>query len=130
MVWNVESRPACAASHHEDWGWFIHRFKGLPSELEEGEGQRIALGVIGAAIGVALDLRGWSVAALPGEEVVCAKDGRELRLFEAVRLLMTGELKPAQWERLCADAGVADIALGEAKARGPRERKPMSGPRL
>ncbi|MBI5202568.1 MAG: M48 family metallopeptidase [Elusimicrobia bacterium] len=114
----------------EDWGWFIHRFKNLPAELEPEEAQRIAIGVIGAAIGVQLDLRGWTVDALPGEEVTCSKDGLELKPFEAVRKLLMGETKAPEWKQRCAELGIAEIALGEGKTYGPREKKPMSGPRL
>lgn len=101
----------------EDWGWFVHRFKGLPEELTEEESREICESVVGAAVGAALHADGWSVKALPGEDILCVKEGREVAPFRSVRRLMNRELKAKDWKALCDASGAGALELGAAKTR-------------
>lgn len=100
----------------EDWGWFVHRFKELPEDLDEEGSRRLAQTVVGSALGAALHAQGWRVTALPGEQAACVKDGVEIKPFEVVGGLMSRELKASAWKATCKAAGIEALALGP----GPR----------
>lgn len=107
----------------EDWGWFVHRFKDLPEDLDEDGSRRLAQTVVGSALGAALFAQGWKVTAMPGEQAACVKDGLEIKPFEAAAGLISRELKASAWKATCKAAGIEALSLGPgaraAAGRGP-----------
>ncbi len=76
----------------------------------EAAAQR-ARGAIGSALACRLVDEGWSLSCLPGEAVALRQEQSEVRPFEAVERLASGELAAADWESTCTRAGIRGLAL-------------------
>jgi heat shock protein HtpX len=78
-----------------------------------------ALAVVGAALAVALLDAGWTLRALPGEEVACTRGEVVLLPFRTPHDLATGRLTPADWRTRCIATGIESLALALASDAQP-----------
>ena len=102
----------------------LGRALGLPAEIPSESENLRARGCMAMATAVAVVLadEGWTVSALPGETVVLRRGELELRPFDAVRQLATGELTHDAWRQRVEQAGIAQVelsALGHERLRTP-----------
>ncbi|HSF31442.1 MAG TPA: M48 family metallopeptidase [Candidatus Tectomicrobia bacterium] len=67
---------------------------------------------LGVALTVALSRNGWQPHVLPGDEVVCERNGTLIKPLDIVSKLASGELTPDAWHDLCVGAGIAELDLG------------------
>jgi Zn-dependent protease with chaperone function len=71
-----------------------------------------SIGVLGAALLVALHTRGWRVSALPGEAVACERDRSRIEPFKVVEQMASNQLGTAAWRQTCEAEGIARFDLG------------------
>lgn len=90
-------------------------FAGSAEEVTADHGQGAAW-VVAAALCTALADRGWSISALPGEDVVLQRGGDRIQPFTLMRDLDTGTVSRGDWLLLCERAGIATLDLGAAVA--------------
>jgi Zn-dependent protease with chaperone function len=69
--------------------------------------------LVGTAMAVLLDCHGWTVSALPGDEVVFRKSAMELQPFVQANQLFAGALSGDAWTAIWARAGLLDEDLGK-----------------
>jgi len=88
--------------------------KGDPVTSDD-ERKWAALGLLGAALTVALHRQGWSLHVTPGEEVLLVRQGGKASVqpFAVARKLADGSMKREDWQRQCSEAGIADMPLGQ-----------------
>jgi Zn-dependent protease with chaperone function len=77
---------------------------------------------IGAAVALALRKAGWTLSMAPGEPVVATRDGRQIRPFEALGRLMSGNLTADVWREQCTSAGIQRVDFGKLVADAPASR--------
>jgi heat shock protein HtpX len=87
--------------------------------------------VIGIALCTALADRGWSIEAMPGDDVVLRSGADAVRPFTLMRDLDGGTLSAGDWLLLCERARIARLDLGAAVApddgqAGPTAPRPWS----
>jgi len=70
--------------------------------------------MLGIALAVVLSRHGWELHALPGEDVVCERQGTLIKPFDIVPKLISGELTPEAWQECSVSAEIADLDLGGA----------------
>jgi Zn-dependent protease with chaperone function len=80
----------------------------------QGEQAAIAGWLLGAATCAALADRGWTIGALPGDDVTLARGAERIRPFTLVRDLADGSLAAGDWLLLCQREGIGGLDLGEA----------------
>jgi Zn-dependent protease with chaperone function len=73
--------------------------------------QQHAYSILGLALAVCLGQAGWQVQALPGQEVQLSQAENEVRPFEVVKRLASGELQTSDWQTDCLKMGIADLPL-------------------
>lgn len=83
------------------------------ADATEDERTWAAASLLGAALAVTLHRKGWSLHALPGEEVLLKRqeDAAAVEPFAAVRKLSDGSMKKEDWQRTCTEAGITDMPL-------------------
>jgi hypothetical protein len=86
----------------------------------ESGGVENAMQLLGTGLAIALLKRGWTVSALPGEDVVFSLDGESLTPFSDVARLARGELTAEEWDRVWRPRDVLELDLGG-------DAKPLSG---
>jgi hypothetical protein len=69
--------------------------------------------LVGAAIALALDARGFTFTALPGEPVVFARGPLTMLPFQVMTDLASGALSSDAWLAFCAESGIDSIRLGD-----------------
>ncbi len=113
--------PPCAA----DLSPLVVRF-GFTAEGEEISTEQVqgAAWVVGVALCTALADRGWTISALPGEDVVLRSDAGALQPFTLMRDLDAGTLSAGEWLLLCERAGITRLDLGAAVAPPERTAPP------
>ena len=72
------------------------------------------LQILGSALAVTLAHAGWSITALPGEEVVMTYNGSSVEPFSVFRKITEGEQKEEEWTSFCAANGIASLPLAAA----------------
>jgi hypothetical protein len=87
--------------------------KGDPVTSDD-ERKWAALGLLGAALTVALHRQGWSLHVTPGEEVLLVRRGGKASVqpFAVARKLADGSMKTEDWQRQCNEVGIIDMPLG------------------
>lgn len=88
--------------------------QGMAGEQEIAQSQHLA----GAALAILLHARGFSVTALPGEQVRLCRGDVVIEPFSVVRDLARGALDSGEWMALCEKAGIADRPLLEDGVAG------------
>jgi heat shock protein HtpX len=100
---------------------FSHRLRECDGEdLAPEQRHQQATATLGMALAVALSRDGWQPHVLPGDDVVCERDGTIIRPLDIIPKLASGELTPEAWHELCVGAGLADLDLG-GRTVVPRE---------
>lgn len=69
----------------------------------------LARGFLGCALALAFADRGWSVSALPGEDISMVRGDQRVAPFERIAALEAGKIPAQDWEALCADWGIAGL---------------------
>ncbi|HYC31456.1 MAG TPA: M48 family metallopeptidase [Gemmatimonadales bacterium] len=89
---------------------------GYASSDDDAPGQQAAIAgwLVGAATCTALADRGWTIGALPGDEVTLIRGAERIRPFSLVKDLAEGTLATGDWFLLCAREDIGAIDLGEA----------------
>ena len=77
-------------------------------------------GVVGAALGLALHDRGWTLDTGPGLPIAFKSANREILPFEQFGKLADGTLSEPSWLALCEELGIRDQLVCEAGG-GPVE---------
>ena len=72
-----------------------------------------AVGVLEAAIALALLQGGWRATVGPGEHFRFSKSGRTCQPVPAIAQLLGNRMAAAAWVALVTDLGIADVDLGE-----------------
>ncbi len=80
--------------------------------LAPEERARRALWVLAVALTQALKRNGWELHVAPGEETLLVRGQSQVRPFEAVQSLASGELGAEAWQEQCAAAGISNLDLG------------------
>jgi heat shock protein HtpX len=82
-------------------------------QAEQGaaDNEQDARRVLAAAAAVALANAGWSIRALPGEEVTLEKDGHRLSPFIAVKQSAEDKSAAEEWQRVCVESGVSALRM-------------------
>jgi Zn-dependent protease with chaperone function len=80
-------------------------------DLVMQEHREAALSVAGAAIGLALRSRGWTVSAEPGEDVFLVKNGNRFSPFAAIRALGDHSIDAETWNRMIGEIGISEVDL-------------------
>ncbi|HEX6107651.1 MAG TPA: M48 family metallopeptidase [Gemmatimonadales bacterium] len=99
-------------------------FAESPEAATPDEAQAAAWAV-GITLCTALADRGWTIGAMPGEDVVLRKGAETIRPFTLMRDLDSGALATGDWLLLCERSGIASLDLGAAvapPAGAPAER--------
>ena len=82
-------------------------------DSNRGVGQaKSASAAIGAALTLALHNAGWVVNAAPGQPTSARRGGEEIRPFEVLGRLLSGNLSTEEWRQRCENAGIAGIDFG------------------
>ena len=82
-------------------------------DSNRGVGQaKSASATIGAAITLALHNAGWAVNAEPGQPTAARRGGEEIRPFEILGRLVSGNLSGEEWCQCCHNAGIAGVNFG------------------
>lgn len=68
--------------------------------------------LVGAALGVLLASRGWTITGLPGDPVTATRGGTVIEPFAVVPGLAAGQLSAEDWRTVCRVAGIAEVDLG------------------
>jgi heat shock protein HtpX len=71
-------------------------------------------GVIGAALTVMLARTGWSIHANPGDFITATRGDASIQTFGVLPDLMQRKMSPEEWQRTCAENGIAELDLSEA----------------
>ena len=79
---------------------------------DDDEREQRTIGLLGAALSLALQRQGWQVNALPGEEVTLELKGVSVQPFVVVRRLAEGTMRAEEWQQQSAEAGIAETPLG------------------
>jgi hypothetical protein len=79
-----------------------------------GNATGVADFAVGAALSVALVRRGFDVEAPPGGVVVLRKGEVHVEPFKVRQRLEAGHAEAERWRELCAQAGIADVELGQS----------------
>ena len=85
------------------------------------------LTLLGAALAVVLSRRGWAIDAGPGDPVTATSNEVVIKPFEVPRRLSVGQLSVEEWQRTCAESGIADLDLARAAMAGPSARAEADG---
>jgi heat shock protein HtpX len=82
-------------------------------DSNRGVGQaKSASATLGAATTLALHNAGWAVNAAPGQPTSARRDGEEIRPFEILGRLVSGNLSGEEWRQCCHSAGIAGVNFG------------------
>jgi heat shock protein HtpX len=93
---------------------FAGRFPRESRELTEAEQAVLEqIHVVNMALSLALLGAGWTATTSPGEEIVFARDGREVRPFAELTQVASGKVTPDQWAARCMELGIDSLALGD-----------------
>jgi heat shock protein HtpX len=101
---------------------------GLATSVEEAEDQEPAAGwVVGVAVSTVLADRGWTLGAMPGEDVTLRRESDVVRPFTLLRDLAAGTIARGDWILLCDRAGLTGLDLGASVAppEGSRTAAPQ-----
>jgi heat shock protein HtpX len=71
---------------------------------------------LGATLADALTRLGWSIRANVGEPIVLQGPSGAIGPFRTVHAMASKQLAPADWQRQCADLGLAGTPLGGGRA--------------
>jgi hypothetical protein len=88
-------------------------------DLTPEQRQQHIIGTLGIALAVALSRNGWQPHVLPGDDVVCERNGILIKPLDVVPKLASGELTPDAWRKFCVDAGIAALDLGAGSGVSP-----------
>jgi heat shock protein HtpX len=90
-----------------------HRLRECDGEdLGPEQRHQQAMATLGVALAVTLSRNGWDPHVLPGDDVVCERNGTLIRPLDIVPKLAAGELTPTAWHELCVGSGIAELELG------------------
>jgi Zn-dependent protease with chaperone function len=92
---------------------------------QESDGKRDVVHLLGSACAVALIDRGWSLSALPGEDVVLSRGELSIAPFANIQSLASGKLSAVDWEASWRTVSLLDLDLGAAAGvenQGPMDR--------
>jgi hypothetical protein len=93
---------------------FVERLEEVMGEtIEPEERFQIATSRIAGALSVALHRRQWALSFLPGREPTFKKGDTVINPYEVISDLAEGKLTKEAWYKICRDAGIADLDLGE-----------------
>jgi len=81
----------------------------LPSSEDQA---RLAVGLLGAALAVALHKQGWELHTLPGELYFQHGEFR-IEPFDILQRLSSGALTANAWRQECSAAGILDLRLDD-----------------
>ena len=73
--------------------------------------------VLGGALILLLREKGWRLDWLPGEPVVCHREGVRIHPYVVVSGLLDGSMAPEAWIRRAEEAGIADESLEAVSLR-------------
>jgi Zn-dependent protease with chaperone function len=82
-----------------------------PAQVPQDVQLQFTNNVIGSAIAFALKQNGWQVRTSPGEELVLAKAGKQIKPFNLFINLATQESTNPQWQLYCEENGIASLTL-------------------
>jgi Zn-dependent protease with chaperone function len=107
------------------FGFAPHRQAAVENQLVNN-----VVGLLGAALSVALLDRGWTVSAPPGEVVVVSRPDATTRVtpFADIVHIAQGKLTADQWEATWRNVGLLDLDLGTLVARGIDSTLPQGQP--
>jgi heat shock protein HtpX len=80
-------------------------------EAEQAVVRRIHL--TAAALSLCLLDAGWNASAMPGDAIVFARDGQEVRPFDELMSVAMGRIAPDAWSARCAVLGLDRLTLGD-----------------
>jgi hypothetical protein len=92
---------------------------GLAPDLQaaqDSDARRDVVHLLGSACAVALLDRGWSLSALPGEEVILSRGELSIAPFANINALSKGELSSHDWEVGWRALSLLDLDLGRINA--------------
>jgi heat shock protein HtpX len=89
---------------------FANRFTTTQGTPEERT--RIAFGIAGAALALALHRQGWTLEADPGAEVALRKGDAVINAFEVIPRMADGTIKAVAWRQTCDEVGLSQVDLG------------------
>jgi hypothetical protein len=98
---------------------FATSLKGMDAAQPAEVHRRIAIWVLGAAIGLLLARSGWTVRSLPGEPVILTGRDGEVDPMAVVRSVAAGETRVEEWRERTGRLGIAGRHLAEVS--GPRD---------
>lgn len=77
----------------------------------------LAGSILGGAMAIALLEEGWSVQGDVGDPIALVRDGRRIEVFNALLETAVSDTAASDWDRICREAGIADLDLGAVAAR-------------
>ena len=95
---------------------FAGRLSDALARGQLGDSEQAALfrvQVAATALCLALHSSGWEARTAPGQEIVFARDGHEVRPYSELMAVATGKVTGGQWAARCGELGIEGLALGE-----------------
>jgi Zn-dependent protease with chaperone function len=82
-----------------------------PEQVPEESQVQVTRNVLGSALAAMLHRAGWKVKTAPGEEIIFIKGTKELRPFALSSDLISRQVSAEQWQIICTENQIADLAL-------------------